>query len=112
MATRHYKTLRGLLSQTTCHYLNYLDLKRGRFYHKNAGWVNFTLPSLEIEKAYTAMASVIYANGERNAYRLINYRGKHHGILERLMINKRGATYCSGQDYPSEIKEIQKIFRS
>lgn len=111
MATRKYKTLRGLLSQTLWGILNFNELKSRSFYHKKHGWMSFSLPEEEIDKVYVQMASVIYANGEKNAYRLKFYRGKPYKIFEGLTINKNKASYCAGQHYPSEIRTIQKIFR-
>ena len=34
----------------------------------------------------------------------------HYGILERIHHDEpSGWTYCAGQDYPSEIKDVRKI---
>ena len=33
----------------------------------------------------------------------------HYGILERLMKDDNGWSYCAGQSYPDEIKTIRNI---
>lgn len=111
MATRKYKTLRGLLSQTLWGVLNFNELKSRSFYHKEHGWMSFSLPEEEIDKVYVQMASVIYANGEKYESLLKHYHGKSYKIFNGLCINKKKAYYCAGQDYPAEIRTIQKIFR-
>ena len=112
MATRKYKTLAGLLSQTLYGILNFNDFKSGRFYHKKHGYVSFSLSEEETEKVYSEMSSVVYANGKKNAFRLRNYRGQSYRIFNGLCINKKKAYYCAGQDYPSEIRTIQSILRN
>ena len=45
----------------------------------------------------------------------MRYDGKSYGILKRLTIICKSygfrGDYCAGQDYPSEIRTIQKIIR-
>jgi len=115
MRTRNYKTLRGMVSQAYSREINFNDFKAGQFHHDRLGWVNFRLPESERQKAYEMFASAIYSNGKANVYKLMRYDGKKYGILARLTIickyyGFRG-DYCAGQDYPSEIRTIQKIFR-
>lgn len=112
MATRKYKTLKGLLSQNGGQ-LGYNDFHRNQFYHKTAGWQNFSLPEEEKEKGYIMLASAIYTDGKKMSYRLRNYNGRAAGILNRIFFERNGkrATYCAGQDYPGEIRFIQKLFR-
>jgi len=33
----------------------------------------------------------------------------HYGILERVMKDKHGWSYCAGQSYPDEIRTIRRI---
>lgn len=115
MKTRVYKTLRGMISQSYGREINFNNFKAGQFCHNRLGWVNFRLPESERQKAYEMFASAIYSNGKANAYKLMRYDGRRYGILSRLTIickhyGFRG-DYCAGQDYPSEIRTIQKIIR-
>lgn len=36
-------------------------------------------------------------------------RVKSCGILERVQLTEDGASYCAGQDYPSEIRTVREI---
>lgn len=110
MKTRHYKTLKGLLRQTNYGQLNFIELKTRTFWHKTLGTIHFELDDAERGKLYREMAAVIYSrNVEDGAQRMMLYRGKMYGILERLRTGKFGAEYCAGQDYDLEVKTIQKI---
>lgn len=115
MKTRNYKTLRGMIKQTFCNQINFSEFKSGQFYHKTLGWVKFRLPEGEISKAYEMFASAVYSNAKANAYKLRQYHGRDYGILQRLTIICKSygfkGDYCAGQDYPSEIRTIQKIIR-
>ena len=113
MKTRYYKTLRGLLSQNDGQ-LNFNDFHANQFYHKTAGWVTFRLPQEEKDKGYKILASAIYSNGEKMYERLKYYRGQSYGIFRRIFFDKHRfgkGDYCAGQDYPSEIRFIQCLFR-
>lgn len=118
MAKRHYKTLKGLLSQTLYGQINFVDFHWGKFYHKKNGWVHFTLPDEEKERCYKLMASAIYSrNSDSKVYRLKKYHGNAHGILQSIIVKlseKYGihSDFCSGQCYTSEISCVQGIFRN
>lgn len=115
MKTRNYKTLKGLLSQAWANEINYNDFKKGVFYHKKHGYQGFKLPEEEKMKGFEMMAGVIYSNGKSHVYKLVNYNSRPYGILSRLTIYNKSygfrASYTAGQDYPAEIRTIQKIFR-
>ena len=115
MKTRNYKTLKGLLSQAWGNEINYNDFKKGVFYHKKHGYQGFKLPEDEKMKGFEMMSNVIYSNGKNHVYKLANYCGRPFGILSRLTIYNKSygfrASYTAGQDYPAEIRTIQKIFR-
>lgn len=36
-------------------------------------------------------------------------RVKSYGILKRVHLTDEGASYCAGQDYPSEIRTVREI---
>lgn len=115
MAKRHYKTLKGLLSQTLYGEINFIDFHWGKFYHKKLGWVHFTLPIEVRVNAYKMFANVVWSRkADEKAYLLNRYKGNAHGILKGLTINlsRWRGEYGAGQDYPSEIKVIQGIFRN
>ena len=112
MKTKNYKTLRGLLSQNGGQ-LHFNDFHANRMYHKNLGWISFRLKKEEKDKGYKMLASAIYANGEKMYERMKYYNGREYGIFNRIFFERDGkcATYCAGQDYPSEIRFIQKLLR-
>lgn len=118
MATRHYKSLGGLLSRTLYGQINYVDFHWNKFYHKTSGWVHFTLPEGEMERGYRLMAGAVYSrNYDSKVSTLENYRGNAHGILESIVLKlskKHGlcSTFCAGQDYTSELRVVQGIFRN
>lgn len=35
----------------------------------------------------------------------------HYGILERVIKENHGWTYCAGQSYPDEIRTVRNIFK-
>lgn len=115
MKTINYKTLRGMVKHTLHNTISFNYFKRGLFYHNTRGWVKFRLPEGEISKAYEMFASAVYSDGKANAYKLRQYQGRSYGILDRLTIICKSygfkGDYCAGQDYPSEIRTIQKIIR-
>ena len=114
MITKNYATLKGLLDQTLYGEMNFNEFHRNKFYHKTLGWIKFTLPEDEENKGYEMFANVIYERcGKSKMWRLRSYNGHDHGILNRLSLNlsRNRAEYCAGQDYESEIRVIQRIFR-
>ena len=81
-----------------------LDAKPQRIYYircevNDHGWVNGFHHFVKLE----------------DAIKLMRYDGKKYGILARLTIICKSygfrGNYCAGQDYPSEIRTIQKIIR-
>lgn len=36
-------------------------------------------------------------------------RVKSYGIIRRIQLSRTGASYCAGQDYPSEIRTCREI---
>lgn len=113
MKTYKYKTLKGLLRQLGGRYFTFYDLHSGRFYHKTRGWVRYELSDDGREEAARKFAGVLWSKvNDGRVSQCKNYYGKMCGILERLWIEKSGrATYCAGQDYPSEIRTIQHLVR-
>lgn len=115
MKTRSYKTLRGMVARAMFQTINFNEFKSGQFCHNRLGWIKFKLPESERQKAYEMFASAIYSNGKANAYKLMRYDGKSYGILGRITIFCKSygfrGDYCAGQDYPSEIRFIQKLIR-
>jgi hypothetical protein len=44
------------------------------------------------------------------AARLANVESlPNYGILDRVLLNDEGVSYCAGQDYPSEIAAVRRI---
>lgn len=116
MKAKHYKTLKGFLSQTLYGQINYIDFHKGIFYHKKLGWIRFCLKGEEVKRAYRLMASAVYSSGSK-VDRLMCYHGENHGILKGITLSLSKncglrASYCAGQYYPNEIRTIQGIFRN
>lgn len=119
MKTRKYKTIKGLLKQCYGHELDFNNFTSRTFYHdKSSRWCKFGLPDEEIELAVRLFADVLYGRVTINQLNnILHYHGPSYGILTRLTIQKKSydkevrGTYCAGQDYPAEIKTIQKILR-
>lgn len=105
--TRHYKTLKGLLNQL--YYGNYLDaetVKCGRANFKNCSFCNFTLSEEAENEFWLGVAKVVWRNPSERQVR--NLRYVDTWALRRLMYDKHGFSYCAGQDYPNEIRTIQR----
>ena len=115
MRTIKYKTLKGLLKNNVCQ-MNYNQYHEGIIYKRRFGWCRFELPEDERMKGYKLLAGYVYANADKGGNILANYNGEHHGIFRRLFFTLRngvvGATYCAGQDYTSEIRTLQRLFRA
>lgn len=112
---KHYKTLKGLLSQTRIGEINFEEFHWHRFYHKEMGWIDFSLDEKEENIAYKMFADCIYSrrNGEQ-VYRIKNYNGHQHRILRGLTLNleRWRGEYTAGQDYVYEMRVIKGIFRN
>lgn len=76
MKTLHYKTLKGLLKQTS--QMSIERLFTGRFYHNTQRYCNFTLAESEKRKA-----------AEKFAEYLISTKKRRSDLVEALM-NERG----------------------
>lgn len=110
MKTRNYKSQRGLIRQTWNDQLNLVEFKRGYFYHKKMREnVKFNLSDDVREKIYAEIEKLIF--GEVNGL-VRYYRGNMYGILTRIIIHEDRITYCAGQEYTSEMRNLRKIFRN
>ena len=110
---RKYKTLRGLLSQALYERINFVDFHWNKFYHKKLGWVHFSLPEEEKDKGYRMMAEAVYSkNVCEKASLMKEYRGRAHGILTGILLDKTGGSFCAGQDYDYDLRIVQGIFRN
>ena len=108
METKHYKTLNGLFKAYRNEY-NYDYYLRGTCWIKGRNY-KITMSDELRNKVLNLFASAIWERGAASkAWKLENV--KSCGILRRVMISKYNgkfyASYCAGQDYPSEIKFIQ-----
>jgi len=110
MKTRKYKTIQSAARQ--CYYkeISLVDFINGQMYHKTLGWIKFKVE--EFDAACLGFAQVIYERKAKSKLHLIK-SAKPCGILRRLTYDSRydHFGYCAGQDYPSEIKFIQRLLR-
>ena len=116
MKTKKYKTMEGLLRHAGRFNLYQFLTGRGWF---NGKYYNFVLPSDERQRLAEVFADVLYSRRSKCKAHLIKNADSSAacGITERLYIKKDKetgkfyASYCAGQDYPSEIRCIQKLIR-
>lgn len=110
MRTIKYKTLKGLLRQTSYGRITLNDVRQGRFYHRTKGWVNFKLSIPAQEEFYKGIAGVVWSKATPIRIAYVN-NAKYMGILDRLWYNGKRYEYCAGQDYVGEIRFIQNQLR-
>ena len=110
MRTIHYKTLKGLLRQTSYGRINLNEMRSRRFYHKTKGFVNFSLDWGEVGKFYRGIAGVVWSKVTEDRIAMVS-SAKYMYILDRLWYNGKRYEYCAGQDYVGEIRHIQNELR-
>lgn len=101
--TMKYTTLKGLVSKTQ--QFNFNTFISGRMYHHKQGWVKYKITEelrTEIEDLFKDVVGDVWLYGVSSC-----------GLLDRLIISKRSlkAQYIGGQDYPSEMRYLRKLFR-
>jgi hypothetical protein len=102
-----YKTLKGLLNAIG--YPDYISgeamaNKRARF--ADGWWYNFRVTDEVENEFWSGMAHVVWKNPSK--FQIRNLRYAKSWMLQRMMWKKHGFSYCAGQDYPSEIRTIQR----
>lgn len=98
MRTHKFNTLKCLL-RSTRQYSLYTFLS-GRIYHNKKGWVNYKLSDSlhdEIKGLFESFLGIS-----------INLNVSTCGAFERLLLSNRGVSYCAGQDYPAEIRNLKR----
>ena len=107
MRTIQYKTLRGFMRANCIRQFTLEDFISRQCFNPRHGWIKFKL-SKEAENEYIrGITGVIWAKvTDERMYRVRN--AKSMGILRRLWFNGKRYEYCAGQDYPAEIRFIQK----
>lgn len=111
MITVKYKTLRGFVSQLANNQYDLYDYINRRAYLKRRGWCNIELSEEAENQLLSGFASAIWQ--KVNTERVNRVRNANNmGILRRVIMTRRGRNisfeYCAGQDYPSEIRYIQR----
>lgn len=111
---RIYKTLNGLMRGAQSDSISLYEMLDGRFYRN---WQKFEVTDELRDHLLNLFASAIWSKPKTHTWKL--ERIENCGILRRVMINKRRdrktgkiyyyASYCAGQDYPSEIRFIQRL---
>lgn len=111
MKTRKYKTIKSAAKQCFYKEISLSDFVKGQMYHKTLGWIKFKVD--DFDAACLGFAQVIYERNAKSKLHLIK-SAKPYGILGRLTYDARYDRfgYCAGQDYPSEIRFIQRLLRS
>lgn len=106
--TKVYKTLEGLRRQLHSGYLTAEEMRNKRAYFKDGWHSNFRIAEEEEEKFWQGIAHVVWRKPtQRNINSL---RPLNIGLMSRLMYHGneyRQYSYCTGQDYPGEIRCIQ-----
>lgn len=111
---RTYKTLNGLMRGAQSNTFTLYEMLDGRFYQN---WKRFEVTDELRDQLLNMFASAIWSRPKTHIWKL--ERIENCGILRRVMIDKSRdrktgkiyfyASYCAGQDYPSEIRFIQRL---
>lgn len=111
MKTKKYKTLKGLMKALDNHVFTLRDMNRGEAWFPNERKTcRFELPE-EVKRAfYEGIAKVIWARPKDWQISRLAYAT--FGLTDRLWWNGNRFEYCAGQDYPSEIRFIQREINS
>ena len=109
MKTYKYKTLSGLMKASKGNQFTLNELIEGRFYHTGK---RFKVTE-ELQRDLLQMyAKAIWERQWKTKFNKLGML-KPCGILQRVYIAKHNnefrSHYCAGQDYPSEIRFIQKM---
>lgn len=112
MKKRTYKTLKGLLSQTTFKTISLYDYLEGVIVTKNYKCINYMLSDEAMKDAQSLFSVAIWDNTS-HASTIANYCGANHGIFKRVRLSihdgKVYACYNAGQDYNHEIRLIRRL---
>lgn len=115
--TFYYKTLRGILNQTSRGTLSVSEVINGYFFHKEKGIVSFKL-SDEALKVFVYGICGRLGMRDRDAvyYNIRRHNIKDCSILEGLMVRyEKGYgmfySYHAEQDYIPETKLVRKLLR-
>lgn len=102
-----YKTLKGLCSQLKRTEIDGDTMANKRGYFKDGWHYNFRISEEAENEFWTGLAHIVWKSPTDAQIR--NLRKVDYWMLNRLTWHPRyGFSYCSGQDYPSEIRMIRK----
>lgn len=117
--TRKYKTLKGLLRalgdpDRKSPWHPYIDVelmrKKKAYFPRTREYHKFILSEAAEDEFWLGIAKVVWSrNAKANMYNLRDCR--YFGLMRRLWWNGNRYEYCAGQDYPSEIRTIQRASR-
>ena len=108
MKTFKYKTLKGFMRANDIRQFSLLDYLHGTVFSNSHGWIKFSLSRDAQTEFLEGIAGVVWSKPTEERVNRLRY-APEMGILRRLWLNEAGRyTYCAGQDYPSEIRYIQR----
>ncbi len=109
--TRKYKTLKGLMKALNMKQFSALDMRRECWFFSDTRQSHPVILSEDAQNEFwKGIAQVVW---ERNWKANINNLRfcKTFGLMSRLIYDGKRCFYCAGQDYPSEIRVIQRTSR-
>lgn len=108
MRNYKYKTLKGFMRANGIRQFSLLDYLHGKVFSNSHGWIKFSLSREAQTEFLEGIAGVVWSKPTEERVKRLRY-APEMGILGRLWLDEAdGYTYCAGQDYPSEIRYIQR----
>lgn len=108
---KYFKTLKGLQGQLGGGYLTAEMMKNRRAQFKDGWYHVFAISDEADDEFWEGLASVVWSRPTPQHVSNLRLYGRGW-YMGRLWREKSGRyTYCAGQDYPSEIRSIQREMR-
>lgn len=107
---KHYKTLKGLMSQIDNIYLSATEIAIKRVRLKDRWYHAFSISPEAEDEFWSGIAKVVWKNPSEANIDSLRHRGKGW-YMDRLIYNGDYYRYIGGQDYEGEIKYIQRQLR-
>lgn len=109
--TRKFKTLAGLMKAADLRYLTATQMRNKRlFFPKTRQYQPFKLSDEAENVFWLGIAKVVWERNFRANANNLRYC-RRFSLMDRLWYDGNSYVYCAGQDYPSEIRTIQRASR-